>query len=221
MILSNCISCGLPVVELQGQYAVLDAIYARGSQVPLDSVGRWHPICLATSDVAQVWFEARAKNYREMRRYEVLLETPDWIVLADPQTREPLALGRSGVLLSLAMSGRSRARRVSGGAVYPLQFAEFNLELAHTDENEQTITAIQDALASDRTYPLPSLMEALGIAHKVMHPEALEHGVFRANRGGPRHWGRYAVAARVEYGVFLPAELESHVVAEPSRDGAG
>ena len=40
---------------------------------------------------------------------------------------------------------------------------------------------------------------------------ALERGVFRFEKEQQRHWDRRAVTSGIEYGVFVPMELEAHV----------
>jgi hypothetical protein len=220
MTIRNCTSCGLPVVELRGEFEKLDPLYTRGSSVPDETVGWWHARCLASSDAAIVWYEARLKNYREMRRWTTVADLEEWTVIEEPRGGARLALGHNGQILDVPATSGVAARPVAGGHVYPMVWPEYNLNLEPTNENAATIAAIQDALASNGTYPVPELFAALGVADKVLHPEALELGIFRFDGGVRRNWGRYSVGARAEYGVFMPSALEPYATSESNGRGA-
>jgi hypothetical protein len=161
--------------------------------------------------VAEAWCDARLRNFRDVRGYRTVAELADWVVLEFPRTRDVLAFGQDGRLLGLTVGGNVKPRRVDGGGVYPIEVAEYNLELEHTPENEQIIGAMQAGLTANKEYPLPSLVDALRIADRMMHPVAIERGVFRLERKLQRDWDRHSVAARGEYGVFVPSELELFV----------
>lgn len=220
MTIRNCTSCGLPVIELRGEFEKLDPLYARGSSVPDETVGWWHTRCLAGSEAALIWYEARLKNYREMRGWTTVADLEEWTVVADSRGGTRLALGHNGQILDMPEGSGAAARPVEGGHVYPTVWPEYNLNLEPTNENAATIAAIQAALASNGTYPLPDLFVALGIADRVLHPEALELGVFRFDGGARRNWGQHSVAARAEYWIFMPSALEPYRGSEPDSRGA-
>jgi hypothetical protein len=204
--LSRCRHCTLPVLELEGQFSALDSLFIQNGHPPPATAGWWHASCLAGSDAAAPWYEARLRNFRDVRRYQEVATTPQWTVLREPNRGKLLAFGRSGDLLSLSR-GRKGARATAGGAIYPVHDEVFHLEL----DDAGLVQRIKDGLASAGTFPVPALLEGMAIADRVVHPEALEHGVLRFDGGLQAHWGLRFVSAQAEYGVFVPSELEPHV----------
>jgi hypothetical protein len=61
------------------------------------------------------------------------------------------------------------------------------------------------------SYSLSDVLDALGISGKLVHPEALERSVIQFNKNLQHSWDKRSVSASVEYGVFVPVELEAHV----------
>lgn len=206
MKLSRCTHCKLPVLELEGQFSKLDSLFIHNGHPPPATAGWWHAGCLAGSDAAAAWYEARVRNFRDVRRYQEVAATPEWTVLREPNRGKLLAIGRNGDLLSLSR-GRKGARAVAGGAVYPVLDEVFHLEL----DDQGLVQRIKDGLTSTGTFSVPVLLEGMAIADRTVHPEALEHGVLRFDGGLQAHWGPRFVSAQAEYGVFVPSELEPHV----------
>jgi hypothetical protein len=163
--------------------------------------------CLADSDAGPAWYAARLRNYRDIRRFESIAELAGWTVLRNPQHNKVLALAHHGELIELSTYRRKQGRAVGGGLIFPHVDEEFHLEL----EDASIIQTIKDGFVASGTYPLPAVLTALGIADRVVHPEALERGMFRFVRSLQGYWGAHAVSARVEYGVCIPAELEPYV----------
>lgn len=207
MNLSRCVACRLPVLEIDGQFSKLDSLFIQNGSPPPATAGWWHARCLAESDAGPAWYAARLRNYRDVRRFEVVAELAGFTVLRDPRRGKTLALARHGELIDLALGGRSQARAAEGGLIFPRSEDEFHLEL----EDASIVQAIKDALVTSGSYPLSAVLAALGIADRVVHPEALERGAFELVRGLQHHWSEHAVSARVRYGVFIPGELEPHI----------
>ncbi|HWO24388.1 MAG TPA: hypothetical protein VNO30_36840 [Kofleriaceae bacterium] len=203
MNLSRCVACDLPVLELEGQFTKLDSFFIQQGAPPPETAGWWHARCLAGSAAAPAWYAARLRSYRDMRRFEPIAEPAGWTVLRSPQRDKVLALAQSGELLELSAYPRKQGRAVDGGVIVPHVDEEFHLEL----EDAAIIDTIKVELAASGTYPLSAVLAALGIADRVVHPEALERGAFHRVRSLEEHWGPHAVSARVEYGVFIPAEV--------------
>jgi hypothetical protein len=206
MKLSRCTHCQLPVLELEGQFSKLDSLFVDNDHPPGETAGWWHAGCLAGSDAAALWYEARLRNFRDVRRYQEVVATPQWTVLRDPNRGKLLAFGRGGALLSLSR-GKTGARPAPGGSIYPATDEVFHLEL----DDDALAPKIKDALVATGTFPVPALLEGMAIADRTVHPEALERGVLRFDAGLQAYWKPRFVSARAEYGVFVPAELEPHV----------
>src|SRR5438046_1921956 len=99
MRVPQCANCGSLVVELEGQFTVLDSYYLEDDGPPPETAGWWHARCLAESDVGPAWYTARLRNFRDIRGYQPLVEFSGWTILQDPNRGKRLAFGRSGELL--------------------------------------------------------------------------------------------------------------------------
>lgn len=205
MRLHDCIGCARPVIELRGQFSLLNSYYVNDGVPPIESSGEWHSKCLHESPYGEAWFEARKANYLSVRGYEVTADLGAWVVVRSPRTRETIALSSAGDSISLVF-GRNRPQLEAAGAVYKVK-EEYNLELS----DRAAMAAIQSALTSEGTYPLLSVVSLLGIEDRMVHIEALSDGVLRFDRALKRDWSSFAVSVQVEYGVFVPAELTAYV----------
>ena len=206
MKLPSCKSCGLPVLELKGQFEKLDPFFIAGGTPPPETAGWWHTSCLVTSPVGPQWFAARQRNLRDVRGYVTIEDVPPWTVLKHPQRGDLLALSSSGELLSLTLPPSSR--ETEAGRIHQVVEKEFNLELDEEDE----VRDAQHQLTTAGVFPVRAVLQHLGIEGRVIHPDALDGAVFRYDRAQRGHWTSHGIAARVEYGVFVPEELEKHVV---------
>jgi hypothetical protein len=202
-----CPSCGLRVLELEGQFSLLNSFYINNDSPPAETAGWWHARCLAESDVATLWYEARLRNFRDVRRYQTVAEYAQWTVMQEPNRKKLLALGRRGQVLSLSRGRRKRVRVTDGGCIYSKTEEMFHFELGDVD----LVHSIQEQLLSYGRYPLLDVLNAVGIADKLIHHEALEHGAFLFDKQLYQDWNIRSTSAGVEYGVFVPAELEHHV----------
>jgi len=207
MKLPPCPHCGLLALELEGQFAKLDSLYIHNGSPPPETSGWWHASCLAASDVGAVWYEARLRNFCTVRHYQSVAEYPHWTVLREPNRGKLLALGRSGELLNLSRGSRKSARAAEGGWLYPKIEEMFHLELDDMD----LVQAIQAGLLTTGGYPLLAVLKGMGIADRMVHPEALEQGAFRLDKELQHDWDKRFVSARAEYSVFVPVELAVHV----------
>lgn len=203
----RCTGCGLRILELEGQFSVLDSLYISNGSPPEASSGWWHARCLAESDVASVWCEARLRNFRDVRRYHTVAEYALWTVLREPNRGKLLAFGRDGQILSLSRGQRERVRATAGGSIYPKTEERFYFE----PEDIELVQTIQQQLVSSGSYPLIDTLKAMGISDKLVHAEALEYGLLRFDERLQPDWDARSVSVGVEYGVFVPSELEPHV----------
>jgi hypothetical protein len=205
MIKITCTLCQLPVVEAEGQFQKLDSYYLDEDGPLDDSVGYWHTSCLTSSPYGAAWHDLRLKNHTAVRGYQIVERTNEWSVIRHPRTGEQLALSTKGDFLSLEFP--RRIRHAAQGSIYLVEEPEYNLHL----EDAAIIQAIQESLKSTGTFPVLALFEALEIADRVSHPEALEGSLIHFSRPLVRNWAKHSVAARWEYGVFIPSELEPYV----------
>lgn len=184
---ADCTACSLPVLELEGQFEVLDSAY-------------WHTACLIRSPQGPLAAEARLRSLVEERNYVVERELPNWTVVVHARG-DKVALGATGEMLSLSRLGsKKKSRKAEGGRVFPKIDEGYNLDL----KEPGPIDAVRAGFASEGAFPLLELFGLLGVADKVHHPEALDRAIISYIR---ETTSRHFITMRVEYGVFVPDEL--------------
>lgn len=207
MRIPDCVGCGRAVIQLPGQFALLDSFYLTGEgDPPRESAGNWHIHCLAQTDWGAAWQQLKLNNFVNVRSYRRIAHPGEWTVLQHPRTKEPLALSRSGELLSL-LFGKGSKVSARNGFIYEVEKDEYHLELA----DPEIIKTIQGSLTSRGIFSIPDLFELLDIATRVMHSEALEKGLIHHNAQLQHYWTSTSVSARWSYGVFVPVELGPYV----------
>jgi hypothetical protein len=193
MIPSSCKGCSKPVLEIKGQFESFDSYFLDDDGPLMESVGEWHSTCFSANPNGPGWRDVQLKNFIEVRGHRLIASTERWSVIESPRTLDRFALSSQG------------------GSVYRHEDREYNLELEDLD----VIRVVQDSLLSVKTFPILSLVEALGITDRLHHPEALEGGLLHYERAFQREWSDDFVVARWEYGVFIPSELEAYVRTKP------
>lgn len=207
MKLSACVACELPVLELEGQFELLDSLFVSGGEPPELSAGEWHLSCLRTSAVGPSWQDARVRNFRDTRGFVPIAERNGWQVLRDPRRGKVLAFGTTGEMLNLSLGGRKNARTAPDGLVFPISNPDFHLEL----DDRELVRELQETLVSKGAAPLELVLEKLHIADRMVDRIALERAAFRFDEDLQGFWGPRRVSARVEYGVFVPDVLQDLV----------
>ena len=184
---SDCISCGLPVLELEGQFERTDA-------------GFWHTTCLIDSPVGADVYATRLRDFVDARHYTIERELDGWTVIVHARG-DKVALGTTGETLSLSNLGsKKKSRKAEGGRVFPKVDEGYNLDL----KDASVIDTVRAGFASEGAFPLLSLFELLGLAARVHHPAALERAMISSIR---ETTSRHFITMRVEYGVFVTDEL--------------
>lgn len=195
----SCVACRLPVLELRGQFTVLQPYLIEHDVPPPESAGAWHVTCLRLSLVGERWYQARLRSYVEIRGYELLARTGGWSVVRNPRTREVLALGADGDTLAL---DTAPARQIPGGAVHLVTEPSYGLEY-----DPPVIREVQSGLRATGRFPVRALADRLGIGDRLAHPDLLETAAFRLDAELEPEWTPQFVLAVVDYPVFVPDEL--------------
>jgi hypothetical protein len=191
----------LPVLELVGQSATLPPYLIDAGSPPADTAGTWHTSCLRSAPVAAVWATALERNHVDVRQYVLLARTPAWSVLRNPRTGEVLALGHHGGMLPLHGIGPA-FRTSDGDLAYPMREQEYWLEW-----DEPVIASIQDRLRRTGSMPVPEVAAALGMDHRLSHPDVLADASLRWDDELAPEWRPTMIGAAVDYAVHLPEEL--------------
>jgi hypothetical protein len=195
----SCVACDLPVLELRGQFTVLQPYLIEHGVPPSETAGAWHLPCLESSSVGQLWHQAKLRSYVNVRGYELLARTSRWSVVRNPRTREVLALGAGGDTLAL---GTVPARPVVGGAVELVTEPSYGLEY-----DPPVIREIQQGLRATGRYAVRAVADRLGIGDRLAHPDLLDGAAFRLDAELEPEWLPQYVLAAVDYPVFVPDEL--------------
>jgi hypothetical protein len=201
--LPGCAGCGLPVLELRGQFTRLDSFLLEGDTALASSAGDWHLSCLAAANVGRGWRDARLANLRA-RGYDHVADVDGWSVVELRRTRDRLACSPDGVLLSLLFASDGR-RSVPGGLACRVDVPEMSVEL-------DAATRVQAALTSSGTYPLLAFADDLGMRARLSHAELLVDSALRHDAELAEEWTPRFVLARVVHDVFVPGALMPHLI---------
>lgn len=204
MKIPSCSICSLPVLELEGQFKILQPYFAPiGDEHPAIAIAGWcHSTCLTKSEYGPKWYEWQLQHFLT-RGYERAGDVDGWSVLQLSRTRDLLALRVDGTSVGASRKvGGHAGVRCDDGLCIPLN-EEYNLEL----DDEVIIGGIKGHLQRDGEYPIIELCRDLRIDDKLRWPQALEKGIFRFDKKLTRHWERFAVSMRAIYHSFLPEAI--------------
>jgi hypothetical protein len=177
--LDSCSLCGLPVLELDGQFEHLEPYFAPdftfdAGHPAAKVAGECHSTCLARSEHGQTWSEWRVRHFSTVRGYRLVAEQGGWSVLVLARRQELLAFHVDGSSAAGERPAKHPGSRVvEGGVLVPVE-EEWNL--AHPDV--AVIGELQAHLASEGEYPISRVLDALGIAGLLRWPQALEGAMF-------------------------------------------
>lgn len=184
---ADCTGCSLPVLELEGQFELLDGAY-------------WHTACLIASPQGPIAAARRLENFIGSRNYIVERELPNWTVVVHARG-DKVAFGTTGEMLSLSRLGsKKKSRKADGGRVFPKVDEGYNLDL----KEPGPIDAVRAGFASEGAFPLLELFELLGVGDRIHHREALVRAIISSIR---ETVSRHFITMKIEYGVFVPDEL--------------
>lgn len=200
MRLPTCVACGLPVLELRGQYTLLDSYLIQGGVPPAATAGTYHSSCLAASAVGPAWGAALVKSFVGTRGFERLAHDDEWTVVRNPRTRDTVALGSNGVTLALGFTGDRR--EVPGGVSFAVSEREYALEW-----DAPLVDGIQRDLRAKQRVAVLEVADQLGIRDRLSYPELLVDAAFRLDPALEPDWRPGFVWAPVDYRVFVPAAL--------------
>lgn len=146
-----------------------------------------------------------------VRGYEVVAELESGVVLYSWR-EDRLVVSPDGVVLDLTFDGGVQ-RRVPGGVICRVRPRECNLQF----DDEAVVARLQEQLRTQKKVPLMQIFELLGTADCVLHPEALTDSYFVWHRALARLWEKQWVTANLDYGVFVPEELEPYITRRKPR----
>lgn len=201
MKLQKCFICKRSVLELIGQFEVLDTYLLEKDDAALQqgAFGWCHVSCLSKSQWGAFWTERRILNMTSVRRFSKLHSDVSLTALRNPRTDERMMLRADGVSFYIKPSVLEHKKDCPGGILLPI-IEEWNLEL---DEPE-LIREIRDALTKTKCFPLQKLVNALGLNDYLLYPEAIVDGELRFNEELEQEWMGNWVSADMSYNQFIP-----------------
>lgn len=216
MILRSCFVCDRPVLELEGQHLFFDSYrltQADDEVLGAGAYGACHITCLLASRWGTFWGERLTKQHI----HAVASETLGLSASHNLVCEETLVVRRDGLCCTVRGDDLRRLRPVEGGYVCQVTHAEYNLDLSDRGSLAEEIKA---ELLRQGSYPLPRLIDALGIGPTLFYPPALERGQVvldqrqqrlasaqRPRRRKAPFWTKGYVVAGMVYDRFLPAEV--------------
>lgn len=196
--LENCEVCARPVLELEGQFEILQPYYAESEDPAFKLAGWVHTLCLASSSLGASWARWRTQHFSGARGYEVASEAEGWIVLQDRRRRALIAFHTDGASVA-AEHGNATIMPCPGGGCMSV---ERDAHIAFSDR--EFVAGIQQELTTARSVPLSRVVDKLEIRDKLQWPAVLESGEYRFSRQLQGDWSPRSFAARVHYRKFLP-----------------
>jgi hypothetical protein len=195
--LEHCPICQQPVLELEGQFEVLQPYYARPGDPELTLFGEVHTVCLAGAPQRASWVHMLLRHFTEDRGYDTAGETDGWTVLCHRRLRESLAVHASGA--SIDVQADAKISACAGGGTINLE-CDYHLTLP----DRESIAALQCELTKHQRIPLARVVESLGIRDKLQWPGILNTGEYVLSRQLRRDWSVTSIAGRMHYQMFVP-----------------
>ena len=205
---ADCTGCGLPVLELEGQFERMQPHEIENRELPAEQSGWWHTACLIASAAAPVWAAARQHTYRTVRGYELIAEVDGWIVLHHARRRSHRDRSRW-------RADRPRGPRLEEARAKGSRRTRVRARRRRLQPRRQR--ARRDPGDSRRVREGGLVSVALGLRvtrdpDRVQHPVALEQGSVAGVRAAD---SKHFITMRLEYGVFVPDALLPFVVPGP------
>jgi hypothetical protein len=197
--LEDCRVCGRPVLELDGQFEVLQPYYAEPGDPALEIAGWLHTPCLAGSEYRQRWVRWRIKHFTEGRGYEISSDVGDWTVLRDRKRRSVLAFHKDGASVASTRSDARVTPCEGGGCIGVERDAHITIE------DPEFIASIQQELTTQKQVAIAKVVDQLQIRDRLQWTGVLEAGKYMFSRTLRGDWNRRSFSARAHYQLFLPS----------------
>ena len=196
--LENCEVCDRPVLELEGQFEILQPYYADSSDPAFELAGWVHTPCLVGSPLSAPWVDWRIKHFSGARGYQIASKAEGWTILHDRRRRALFAFHANGASISADRSEAKMTACAGGGCLS----VERDSHLTINDR--EFITTVQQELVIKKSVPLAKIVDKLGIRDRLQWPEVLSSGEYRLTRQLRRDWSPTSFSARLHHKVFLP-----------------
>jgi hypothetical protein len=207
---SKCFLCGNIVLGIKGQDAVLQPYYLQEegrSVVAADLYGPCHLSCLVTSQWGGFWAERRIKHIEGVLGLPRVFDHGELVAFGNARHQEAIIVRSDGVEFQVSFGSAATALQISGGYLVPVR-DEWYL---HLPAHASLVKTIQEALLKEGSYALHHLMIALGLADRLLFPEALERAELQIRNPNSKKtrrliqsWSDTFVSARAFYSSFIP-----------------
>jgi hypothetical protein len=200
--LPSCSGCSALVLELEGQFEVLQPYYSSEPNPAREIAGWCHSSCLIASPHRATWTRWMLEHFTGVRGYAEAGVFDGWHALQSRRHAEMLAVHENGGSVSIDVSVLKRAKRVDGGLLLPIQ-QEMNLEFAERD----VVDLIKSKLESEGAIAIVEVLSALEIGDRILWPQALVDARFVDSKKLRRHWGVRHIVVDAHYAQYIPAAL--------------
>ncbi|HEY0191086.1 MAG TPA: hypothetical protein VGC42_08185 [Kofleriaceae bacterium] len=196
--IDRCEICDLPVLELRGQFELMQPYFAGLDEEPLELIGEVHTKCLVSSEHRERWVRTSVQHFSGVRGYAIVRTERDWTIMRHARLREVLAFHVSGESIDLP-ARQIKASPVDGGATIPRE-SDYHM----TIDDREIVAELQRELTAAGKVPLAELVDALGIREKLYWPDILQSGVYAFPRQLRGDWSSTSIAGRMQYRQFIP-----------------
>jgi hypothetical protein len=211
----SCFICKQRVLGLRGQDLNLDTFYLQGQHADLQVIaenafGECHMLCLLGSKWGSFWAERIAENMRHVRRFESLIESEQFQMLRNARMTETIIIRTDGWIKFVSDRRLHEARKTTEGLLLPVR-EEMSVELS---DDMALIADLERTLASNRPFSLWEFVSKLGLANRLLYPEAIRPGEIYPVQGPTvpakplKRWqGDTFLIAAFSYDEFVPGDF--------------
>jgi hypothetical protein len=200
-----CVLCTMPVLELDGQFEVLQPYDGRADDPAFEIVGTCHSTCLAASEHHPKWVNWMLGGFLR-RGYERVGTAEGWQVLSMARTDDAVAVHETGCTVGFKRAMLKKGKRCDGGLLIPVRN-----EMYYELDEVELVASWQNQLSTSGSIALERVVQDLGIADRMRWPVALRGGRWVHSKRTRATWGPGQIGAIGEYNVFVP-DAESETV---------
>lgn len=194
---ARCGICERPVLELDGQFEILQP-YAVAPDEELQLIaGEVHTKCLVSSELRQDWSRTKLRC-GTLQGDEIVEQIDDWTILRDRARQTILALHVDGESIDLPAT-KCKTSRAPGGVTIELE-RDYYMQL----DDRDLVRELQRELDEAKSVPLAKLVDALALRDTLRWPDVLDTGALTFSRKLLDGWTSWTIGARVTYRRFIP-----------------
>ncbi|HEX2908202.1 MAG TPA: hypothetical protein VHO69_15130 [Phototrophicaceae bacterium] len=209
---AKCFICQNLCLYLAGQDTFCDT-YMRlheaedSLMIEAEAFGECHLKCLINSPWGEYWSRGIFRHLVSDRNYPVIGEIEGITILRNARTRMTFLLRENGWTTAIPDQHLRERVAVNNGFYLPVKQV---FEVILPDKPD-LVQEVREGLSNKKAYPLPKLIDKLGLQPYLFYPDAVQSGLlhFREANVPPE-----AISTHAEYNEFLPTRVVEFILAK-------